>query len=108
MIIPKAIVLTCIDFRLIDDIVNHMNKLGYLNNYDKFILADASLGFNSSNDDSCKKLFEEHINLAKDLHNIEEIIIINHLRCGMYENVYCELSINKEFTKHKENLLLSK
>lgn len=81
----KAILLTCIDFRLIDNIVHHMNKLGYLNNYDEFILAGASLKFNSSNDDSWRKLFEDHINLAKDLHHIEEIIIIDHLRCGMYE-----------------------
>jgi hypothetical protein len=39
-------VLACMDFRLIDDEVYYFNKVGYTNNYDKFILAGASVGYN--------------------------------------------------------------
>ena len=41
----KAIIYTCMDFRLIDDVVLFMNKKGFNNNYDQFILAGASLAF---------------------------------------------------------------
>jgi hypothetical protein len=35
----KAMVLSCMDFRLLDDIVHFMNDKGYNNNYDQYILA---------------------------------------------------------------------
>ena len=38
--------LSCMDFRLLDDIVVFMNALGYHNNYDQYILAGSSLGAN--------------------------------------------------------------
>ena len=96
----KAIVLTCMDFRLIDDMVKMMNELGYNNNYDQFILAGASLGYNegetpvkkscTKEDCNCiiptnwKPIFKNHIKLASDLHEISEIIIIDHYKCGAY------------------------
>lgn len=95
----KAIVLTCMDFRLIDDMIKMMNELGYNNNYDQFILAGASLGYNkgetpvqkSCTDKYCKcstsywkPIFKNHINLASKLHEISEIIIIDHYNCGAY------------------------
>ena len=104
----KAIALTCIDFRLVDDTVVQLNKLGYLNKYDEFILAGASLGYNTSVDNGWSGVFEEHINIAKDLHDIHEIIIIDHLSCGMYKNVYGELTSEQELDKHIENLKLAK
>lgn len=39
----RALLLTCIDFRLIDNVVFKLNELGYTNNYDEFALAGASL-----------------------------------------------------------------
>lgn len=105
----KAMVLTCIDFRFIDDIVNDMISLGYLDSYDQFILAGASLGYNTGlnqddanntysttlvpnpNDPSSNSwgiLFEKHIDIAKDVHNIQEIIIIDHYDCKAFKLFY--------------------
>lgn len=42
----KVFLLTCMDFRLLDDIARFMNNQGYNNNYDQYILAGASLGLN--------------------------------------------------------------
>ena len=103
-----AIVLTCMDFRLIDDIVLQMNELGYLDKYDEFILAGASLGYNIETDNHWDNVFKEHVNLAKDLHSIKEIIVIDHMQCGMYKDYYGELSTVDEFIKHKENLRISR
>lgn len=41
----KCFLVTCMDFRLIDDVTHFMDRMGYNNNYDQFILAGASLGF---------------------------------------------------------------
>ena len=44
----QSVVITCIDFRLIDDAVYYLNSKGYVDDYDEFILAGASLGYNTS------------------------------------------------------------
>ena len=36
---------TCMDFRLIDDACRAMDNMGYNNNYDQLIVAGASFGF---------------------------------------------------------------
>jgi carbonic anhydrase len=103
----KTILLTCIDFRFIDDIVNQMNKLGYMYNYDEFILAGASLGYNGiSGYNNWAQVFNDHINLALSLHHIKEIIIIDHMDCGAYKKVYLpsELAGSNEREKHVLNL----
>lgn len=105
----KAMLLTCIDFRFIDNMVYDMISLGYLDEYSQFILAGASLGYNtalnmddanntysnslegSPNDpitNSWANLFEKHIDISKDLHQIKEIIIIDHYDCGAFKVFY--------------------
>jgi carbonic anhydrase len=103
----KAIVLSCMDFRDIDDLTFLFNKLKYNNNYDQFILAGASFGIltkddnwtgsdksaalipslgtqisSSDSQDYLQKSFFLHVILAVMLHNITEIIIIDHMDCG--------------------------
>ena len=41
----KAMVLTCMDFRFINDTVKFFEQIGLKDNYDEFILAGASLGY---------------------------------------------------------------
>jgi carbonic anhydrase len=107
----KAIVLSCMDFRLVDDIVSKLNKRGYLNNYDNFVLAGASLGYNGiPNTSGWAETFNEHVNIAKTFHDIKEIIIIDHLQCKAYQEVYSEeeLQGTLEREKHILNLKLAR
>ena len=109
-----AICLTCIDFRLIDDTVNQMNKIGYLNNYDEFILAGSSLGYNgltvgSTTFSNWAQIFYDHIDIAIALHDISQIILIDHMNCGAYKIQYdIELGGDIEYNKHVENLNIAK
>jgi len=115
--------LTCMDFRLIDDVVFQLNNLNERNKYDEFILAGSSLGYNTSlgydsngkqntpyiAQDTWSNIFNTHIDLAISLHKIKEVYIIDHLDCGAYkawygENIYNE---NKD-QKHLDNLKISK
>jgi carbonic anhydrase len=101
----KALVLSCMDFRLIDDEVYYFNKIGYTNNYDKFVLAGASLGYNQTSFPEWKQSFNKHIELAIRLHQIDEIIVLEHMGCGAYKILYNNDSLSKdeEFKLHKLN-----
>jgi carbonic anhydrase len=111
----KALVITCIDFRLIDEAVEYLNSKGYLDNYDEFILAGASLGYNTSLNalnvnpkySGWDKVLENHIDISDSLHKIKEIIIIDHMDCGAYKaqlNDGKSYSKCEEINKHVENL----
>jgi len=102
----EAIVITCMDFRLIDDTVKYLDNLGYNNNYDNFILAGASLGYNQKKYTAWIETLDTHIELAKNLHEIKEVIVIDHMHCGAYKIFYNKKSIsrNEEIELHKQNL----
>ena len=103
----KAIALTCIDFRIIDDTVCQMNKLGYLNDYDQFILAGSSLGYNNilSGSEHWIKVANQHIDIAINLHDIEQIILIDHFDCGAYKIAYGSDRYKQNSLKfHTDNL----
>jgi carbonic anhydrase len=99
----KALVVTCMDFRLIDDAVYYLNKIGYNNNYDQFILAGSTLGYNQDKFSEWVKTLDKHIELAKQLHQIDEIIFIDHMGCGAYKIFY-----NNPDLKEKDELELHK
>jgi len=101
----KAILLTCMDFRLLDDMVYFMKHVGYHNNYDQCILAGASLGFNQDQFPEWPVAFKKHVELAEKLHSISEIIVMDHSCCGAYKLIYGELTPDQERTKHFENIL---
>lgn len=101
----KALVVTCMDFRLIDDAVYYLNKIGYNNNYDQFILAGSTLGYNQTKFMDWINSLDKHIELAEQLHHISEIIFIDHMGCGAYKIFYNKpnLSPNEEIELHKQN-----
>ena len=102
----KAIVLNCMDFRLIDDLERFLDNSGYNNNYDDFILAGASLGYNQQVYPSWREIFNTHVELAEQLHEIQEIIIIDHMNCGAYKKFYNKQSFtdSEERALHIKNL----
>jgi hypothetical protein len=101
----KALIITCIDFRLIDDAVYYLNSKGYVDDYDQFILAGASLGYNTSLNEvnsqfsRWDKILENHIDIAYTLHNIKEIICMEHMDCGAYK---AQLNGGNAFSKYDE------
>jgi hypothetical protein len=101
----RAIVYSCMDFRLLDDIVIFMNNNGYNNNYDQFILAGASLSFLTDKFKHWTVVAKDHLDLAISLHKIKEIICIEHEKCGAYKMIYSDLTPENERQKHIENVL---
>ena len=81
-----ALLLSCMDYRLTDEIADYMqNHLHMKKKYDYVILAGASLGVNNTKYPNWGKTFWEHLDTAIALHSIHEVIIIDHRNCGAYK-----------------------
>ena len=88
-----ALLLSCMDYRLTDEIADYMqNHLHMKKKYDYVILAGASLGVNNTKYPNWGKTFWEHLDTAIALHSIHEVIIIDHRNCGAYK-----LLLGKDF-----------
>jgi carbonic anhydrase len=82
----KAIVLSCMDFRLVDDLVNELDEVQHMKNeYDHVVLAGASLGAVHEKFEKWHEVFWDHVGLAVKLHSVEEIIVVDHRDCGAYK-----------------------
>ena len=84
-----ALLLSCMDLRLMDDIIQLMDHDGLANRYDHVILAGAALGAlgipGAAKDYShWKKVFEDHLEAACNHHHIKDIYIVEHRDCGAY------------------------
>lgn len=78
----KAMVISCMDYRFVNDKVEYLDELGYNKEYDHYVMAGASIGFSKA---KWKRVAFEHIDLAIKLHKINEIIILDHMDCGAYK-----------------------
>ncbi len=113
----KSLVLSCIDYRFINETIHYLNT-HRKGNFDYFVLAGSSLGYNESCEaHSAKEIpkdssnnwhltYEDHVRLAMKLHHITEIVVIDHMDCGYYQSVYGDAMSDpkKEKAKHKFNL----
>lgn len=81
----KALMLSCMDYRLVDDTVKFMADQGLNDEYDHVVLAGASLGVVSETFKAWHDTFWQHLDVAIKLHGIEEVIVIDHRDCGAYK-----------------------
>jgi hypothetical protein len=99
---------SCMDFRLLDDIVRAMDKMGYNNNYDQFIVAGASLGFCQSKYPHWRQTVYDHLEIGLNLHKFRQFIFIDHLDCGAYKKFFPEIkTVDDEKRCHKEQLQIA-
>jgi carbonic anhydrase len=101
----KALVLSCMDFRFVNDANYFLNKT-HKDDYNKFSLAGASLGYNQDKFKEWGVTFDKHIELSKQLHDIDEIIVVDHMDCGAYRILYDspDMSKEEEYQLHRKNL----
>jgi hypothetical protein len=80
-----ALAITCIDYRLVDDAVRFFDGKHLTNDYDQVSLAGASLAGVSDKFPSSNAAFWDHIGIAKQLHHIKEVIVLDHRDCGAFK-----------------------
>ena len=91
----KAFLVTCMDFRFINDEISHMTDKGYDVNFDAFVLAGVSIGINQTKFPEWAKTMFDHIEISKTLHGIKKVILFDHLDCGAYKT-FCPGFKNEE------------
>jgi carbonic anhydrase len=101
----KALVLSCMDFRFVNDTTYFLSKT-HKDDYNKFSLAGASLGYNHDKFKEWGVTFDKHIELSKQLHDIDEIVVVDHMDCGAYRILYDSPNMSKEeeYQLHRKNL----
>jgi carbonic anhydrase len=80
-----ALLLSCMDFRLMDDIERYMSGRKLRDKYDHIVLAGASLGAVTDKYPAWSKTFWEHLDIAIKLHSIHTVIVMDHRDCGAYK-----------------------
>jgi hypothetical protein len=81
-----VLLLSCMDLRCMDEIVQFMDHDGLTNRYDHVILAGAALGATgvSGKYPHWSDTFDNHLKIAYDLHHIKDVYILEHRDCGAY------------------------
>lgn len=101
----STLVVSCVDFRLRDEIANLCNiHLGLLDDYDEIALPGASLGLDAPQYLHWKRTINDVIGLMKDLHHIKRVVLIDHRGCGAYKllkGANAVATSEKEYKAHK-------
>ena len=85
-----ALAITCIDYRLVDDAVKFFDSRKLTNDYDQVSLAGASLAAVSDKFPEANAAFWNQLGLAKQLHNIKKVIVVDHRDCGAYKAAFAK------------------
>jgi hypothetical protein len=80
----KAFVLSCIDFRFLESERYFLTLQHLSNQYDWTALAGASLALTGFPHAAEAEAFWDQLNLSRQLHQIEKVIILDHQDCGAY------------------------
>ena len=93
----EALALTCIDYRLVDDSVKFFDSMHLTNRYDITALAGASLAAVSPKFPSSNAAFWDHVGIAKQLHHIKKVMVLDHRDCGAFK-----VAFGKDFAGAKD------
>jgi len=81
----EALAIMCIDYRLVDDAVRFFDTDRHLvKQYDLVALAGASLAAVAPAFPSSSAAFWDHVAIARQLHNIKRVVMLDHRQCGAY------------------------
>jgi hypothetical protein len=102
-----ALLLNCIDYRLTAKTTNYMTQRKMAGKYDQLVLAGAALGAKNDKFPAWGATFWETVQVAKELHQIHQIIVIDHRDCGAYKAILGEDLAGdrrKEFDVHAKQM----
>jgi carbonic anhydrase len=86
----EALLLSCMDFRLVDGTAHYMASRGLTGKYDHIILAGAALGALTDKFPAWNQTFWDHVGMAIDLHKIHKVLVLDHRDCGAYKIILGE------------------
>ncbi len=102
----KALVLRCMDYRFVSSLRDHVISLGLKDQYDLVSVAGEAKNMVDPENPADPEFVMRQIDIAKRLHHIAEVIIINHLDCGAYPKNFA--SAEEEKSRHEADLKQAK
>ncbi len=84
----KALVLHCMDFRFIHQIVHYLKAEGLIDQYDDVSLAGAAKCLADPMQAHDTEVVLRQIELSQKLHQITSVYLINHRDCGAYGKIF--------------------
>ena len=85
-----ALLLSCMDYRLVEETERYMAGRGLSHNYDHVAIAGASIGALNSKFPDWGQAFWEQLDIAIQLHGVHKVIVIDHRDCGAYKLILGE------------------
>lgn len=104
----KALVFHCIDFRFGKAIEKYLEEKNLLGDCDIVAAAGAVKNLVSPKEKSDAEFVLRQIGISKKLHEIQEVMLINHTDCGAYGGASAFTDDSEEFAKHSEDLKKAK
>lgn len=104
----EVLLLSCMDYRLVESTGEFMHGKGLSHKYDHIVLAGASLGAVTNKFLCWNSTFWEHLDVAISLHHIKKVMVLDHRDCGAYKVVLGEdfgKMPEKETRVHAETLM---
>jgi len=92
-----TLLLSCMDYRLMDEIERYMLRRGLYHNYDHIVLAGASLGAVTDKYPAWSRTFWDHLDLAVNLHEIHTVMVMDHRDCGAYK-----ILLGEDYSKDRD------
>ncbi|MBV9578406.1 MAG: hypothetical protein JO057_07450 [Chloroflexi bacterium] len=80
-----ALLLNCIDYRLVSRVTRYMTARGLDQRYDQIVLAGAALAATFPGVPAWNQTFWDHVQVALDLHGISRLMVMDHRDCGAFK-----------------------
>lgn len=103
----EAMLLSCIDPRIVTPVYNYMEKRGLGGKYSQFVIAGAAIAVVAPKFTAWRPAFWDNLATSVELHHLTRVIAIDHRHCGAARIAYGADSIANlqiETTTHREVL----
>lgn len=89
----EAMMLGCIDPRIVDPMFRYMHGRGLDGRYSQFVFAGAAIGVEAPSFEDWRKTFWENLATSIELHRVSRLVVIDHRDCGAARIAYGAESI---------------
>lgn len=110
------LLVSCVDYRFPDEVMDFMTKRGALDKYDNLVIAGGSLGIDNALYPELKQSFLTQLALLKRVHDIKMVILLDHRDCNLYKEIHTdkhthdkdsERALHNYHMKNVRNMILS-
>jgi carbonic anhydrase len=89
----EAMLLSCIDPRMVTPVYKYMDQRGLTGQYSQFVIAGAAIAVVAPKFEAWRPAFWDNLATTVQLHHINRLIAIDHRDCGAAQIAYGEASI---------------